>query len=315
MPQEASKKTRPLKPIMYFHHAGLTNIGLLRDHNEDAYKLPEDANVEILASNGYLYVLADGMGGHQKGEVASAVTIDTVASEYYAVAKPLVGDNPEEFIIEALSEAIKKANDKVMDATEGGGTTVVAAVLHGDSLVTMNVGDSRAYLLRDNELRRISRDHSLVSRLVETGKITEQEAIGHPRRNVLYQALGQGAELEIYIDSEKLQLDDIIILCSDGLWGEVDEGAIKEVLNHAPSLLVAAEQLIDMANASGGPDNITAIIIHVSDQESPQAILTQEKQPARKNTDITKTLPSIRPDYQKPATLPEGKYHINENRA
>ena len=287
---------------MYFHYAGLTNTGQIRDHNEDAFKLPEEIDITTLSTKGYLYILADGMGGHKKGEVASAVTIDTVDSEYYAIVKPLPQDDPEENIIEALAQAIQKANYHVMDVTEGGGTTVVAAVLYGDVLVSMNVGDSRAYLLRDNELRLITRDHSLVSRLVEMGKITEEEALTHPRRNVLYQALGQGTEVEIHVFSEKLQKDDIVILCSDGLWGEVSELALKEVLNNTASPLKAAEKLINLANASGGPDNITAIIVQVSDKA------TLEEATAV-NDD---TNPSIRVKVPKPQTLPEGKYHTDK---
>ncbi|NTU75087.1 MAG: serine/threonine-protein phosphatase, partial [Anaerolineaceae bacterium] len=237
----------PNKPLLYFHYAGLTSTGLIRDHNEDAYRLPEDADADTLAVKGHLYILADGMGGHQNGEVASAVTIETVNQEYYASVKPLVDHNPEEAIITALTQAIQKANYDVMDVTEGGGTTIVTAVLYGDSLVAMNVGDSRAYLLRNNELSLVTRDHSLVSRLVEMGKITETEALTHPRRNVLYQALGQGTEVEIHIYSQKLQNDDIIILCSDGLWGEVSEPNLKHILNSAPSPLAAAEQLIEQA--------------------------------------------------------------------
>ncbi len=277
MSQKASKPAEILEAL-YFHYAGLTNTGLVRDHNEDAYKLPDDADADILASNGYLYVLADGMGGHQKGEVASEVTIKVVNSEYYAIVKQLSGDKSEESIIEALTKAIQKANEDVMEATEGGGTTIVAAVLHGHSLVTMNVGDSRAYLLRHNELRLISRDHSLVSRLVETGKITPEEAMVHPRRNVLYQALGQGAEVEIHICCEKLQLNDTIILCSDGLWGEIDEATITEVLDHSPSPLAAAEQLIDIANDCGGHDNITVIIVQVSDEKSPETDSAEDQE-------------------------------------
>ncbi len=295
------------KPLLYFHYAGLTNTGLIRDHNEDAYKLPEDADADTLSAKGHLYILADGMGGHQKGEVASAVTIETVNQEYYALVKPLIDDNPEEAIITALTQAIQKANYDVMDVTEGGGTTIVAAVLYGDSLVAMNVGDSRAYLLRNNELSLITRDHSLVSRLVEMGKITESEALTHPRRNVLYQALGQGTEVEIHTYSQKLQSDDIVILCSDGLWGEVSEPNLKQVLNSAPSPLAAAEQLIEQANASGGTDNITAIIIHVSDQSIPG-----ERLMTPKATDDD-TNPSLKVNLQKPQTLPEGKYHTDKN--
>jgi len=295
-------KTRLTKPTLHFHYAGVTDTGLLRDHNEDAYRLPVDADADPLSSTGHLYVLADGMGGHEKGELASEITIETVNSEYYAVLKHLAVDNAEESITDALAHAIQKANYDVMDVTEGGGTTVVAAVLHGDRLVVMNVGDSRAYLLRANTLKQLSRDHSLVSRLVELGKITEEEALSHPRRNVLYQALGQGTEVEIHITSEQLIIGDVIILCSDGLWGEVEEAAITEVLNHASSPTAAAEQLIKLANASGGPDNITAIIIQVTDQALNQA---------SDNPDETK--PSSKIDLDRPKTLPEGKYHVSSN--
>jgi len=280
---------------------------MVRDHNEDAYKLP-DTDPVTLADKGYLYVLADGMGGHQKGEGASAVTIEIVNAEYYASSFSISQTNPESSVTEALAQAIEKANLEVMDATQGGGTTVVAAVLYGDSLVAMNVGDSRAYLLRNNELQLISKDHSLVSRLVEMGKITDEEALTHPRRNVLYQALGQGTDVEIYTVREKLKLDDIVILCSDGLWGEVGDPQIKEVLSTASDPVVAIEQLIDMANASGGPDNITAIIIQVSDKEPPDGGYEIQNQSPPPVASLEDTKPSlIEPKHQKPTTLPESE--------
>lgn len=284
------------KPVLYFRYAGLSDTGMIRDHNEDAYKLPVDADINTLDSKGHLYVLADGMGGHHKGEIASDITIETVNSEYYTTVTSLPSDNPTNAIIDALSNAITKANDQVFDATEGGGTTVVAAVLHGDSLVAMNVGDSRAYLLRNGQLRLLSRDHSLVSRLVEVGKITEAEALTHPRRNVLYQALGQGSEVEIHVVSEKLEPDDVVILCSDGLWGEVSEPELKQVLDQTASPLSAAKQLIDLANASGGPDNITAIIIQVSTEGPSGAILPLEAErplPTIDNDDTHPSLPAL----------------------
>jgi protein phosphatase len=288
------EKVDSSKPILYFRYAGLTNTGMVRDHNEDAYKLPLDADLPTLTSKGHLYVLADGMGGHQKGEVASAVTIETINSEYYARVTPLSGDDPGEVIIKALRGAIDQANNQVLNATEGGGTTVVAAVLHGDTLVAMNVGDSRAYLLRANKLRLISKDHSLVQRLVEMGKISEGEALTHPRRNVLYQALGQGSDIDIHIISEKLQVDDIVILCSDGLWSEVSELEIKDVLNEAASPLIAVKRLIDLANASGGPDNITAIIIQISGEGPSQALIpVEEDELPGGNPDLDDTHPSL----------------------
>jgi protein phosphatase len=254
-------------PALYFHHAVLTNTGLCREHNEDAYKLPEDTDGAILARNGHLYVLADGMGGHHHGEIASALTIESVNAEYYAANGSLPGHNPEPMIIDALSQAILIANHQIIETTDGGGTTVVAAVLHGDTLVTMNVGDSRAYLLRDDELHLISRDHSWVSMMVEMGKLSPEEALFDPRRNILYQALGQGSELEIHIDREKLKPNDTIILCSDGLWSEIDERVMKDIVSRAPSPQAATEKLIESANAAGGSDNITAIVIQVTDQK------------------------------------------------
>jgi protein phosphatase len=285
---------------------------MVRDHNEDAYLTPADTDTETLSRKGHLYVLADGMGGHQKGEVASSITIETVNSEYYALVKPINKTDPEKAIAEALSGAIEKANLEVMDATQGGGTTIVAVVLYEDILVSMNVGDSRAYLLRDNELRLISKDHSLVSRLVEMGKISEEDAKTHPRRNVLYQALGQGSDVDIHIVREKLRINDVIILCSDGLWGEIGDIVIKEVLNTAPNPLAAAEQLIDMANQSGGPDNITTIIIQVSDQAPPIAGYRAESRSPQPVAELDDTEPSlVTPKHAKPTTLPEGQHHAD----
>lgn len=295
---------------MYFHYAGLTDTGMLREHNEDNYRLPAEIDETSLMKKGHLYVLADGMGGHQKGEIAAAITVHAVPSEYYDRVTDLRENNSEEAIIEALSDAIEKANVDVMEATQGGGTTVVTAVLYSDLLVMMNVGDSRAYLLRDNELRLISRDHSLVSRLVEMGKITEEEALTHPRRNVLYQALGQGSDLEIHTTVERLQLNDVIILCSDGLWGEIADEAMKQVLCSAESPHIAVRQLIDMANESGGPDNITAIIVHISHKEPLEFEPTNTLQLDLPATEDTQPSPFVR--RQKPNTLPEGKYYTNK---
>jgi PPM family protein phosphatase len=305
--ESGSRKISSTKPALYYYYTGLTHTGMVRDHNEDAYKLPQDTDASTLARKGHLYVLADGMGGHKKGEVASAITIETVNAAYYTSAIPIPDDDPEQAIVNALAQAIEKANLEVMDATQGGGTTVVAAVLHGDWLVAMNVGDSRAYILRGSELRLLSKDHSLVARLVEMGKISAEEALTHPRRNVLYQALGQGADVEIHISSERLQPNDVIILCSDGLWGEVGDPAIKEVLSTATDPATAAEQLIDRANRSGGPDNITTIIIQVSDKELPDVIYSPASQSPRPKTDPDDdTEPSlIPPRYQKPENLPE----------
>ncbi len=311
MPDNISETAGQGKPVLHYHYAGLTDTGMVRDHNEDAYKLPVGTDPQTRALKGHLYVLADGMGGHQKGEIASAITIDIVTTEYYASVIDLPEDNPEDAMIQALAEAIEKANLDVMDATQGGGTTVVATALSGDSLVSMNVGDSRAYLVRDNEMRLISRDHSLVTRLVEMGKITEEDALSHPRRNVLYQALGQGSDVEIHVVKEKLRLNDIVILCSDGLWGEIGDAQIYAVLSSNPNPLTALEKLVKMANQTGGPDNITAIVIRVSDQEAEEEGYGSEVQAPvfspedAKDDDTQPSMPAVSPRHSKPDTLPE----------
>jgi len=315
LPDKTSEAPDTSKPVLYYHYAGLTDTGMVRDHNEDAYILPANTDADTLAQKGYLYVLADGMGGHQKGEVASAVTIETVNAEYYAATLDLSPDAPESAIVQALANAIEQANLEVMAATQGGGTTIATAVLYGDTLVSMNVGDSRIYLLRDNQLHRLSRDHSLVFRLVEMGKLTEEESLTHPRRNVLYQALGQGDDVDIHIVKEKLQLNDVVILCSDGLWGEVGDQAIKEVLSTITNPLTAIEQLVDLANRTGGPDNITAIVIQISDQKAPSegyGSPVKSPQATLDNDDTHPSLPVLQPKHKKPRTLPENG-HWEEN--
>jgi protein phosphatase len=300
----------PEKAAVYFHYAGFTDTGLVRDHNEDAYKLPL-TDPDTLAKKGYLYVLADGMGGHQKGEVASAITIEIVHAEYYAAPMEIDPARPEDALIKALSQAIERANLEVMDATQGGGTTIVTAALFDDTMVLMNIGDSRAYLLRDGDLYLISRDHSLVARLVEMGKITEEEALVHPRRNVLYQALGQGSDIEIHVAYEKIRPGDIIFLCSDGLWGEVSHEELVETLTTVENPLEALQQLTELANEAGGPDNITTILVRVSDTAPEDPGYGSEPQTPfvadgkADDDDTNPSLPVVPPRHKKPDVLPE----------
>lgn len=287
-----AEQNQSIPPPLYFHYAGKTDTGIVRDHNEDAFVLPHETDLVNLDKKGYLYIVADGMGGHHKGEVASNTTVDAVSTAYYAKIEPLTTADPEKTIINALADAIQEANFKVLEATQGGGTTIVAAVLYDNLLVMMNVGDSRAYLLRHGELQLLSRDHSLVSRLVEMGRISPEEALTHPRRNVLYQALGQGSDLEIHTAIVEIELDDVIILCSDGLWGEVSESAIQDVLLEVSDPSAALQRLIELANESGGLDNITAIIITVSDQEAPPVYPSEHRSPPQP-TAVDDTRPSV----------------------
>lgn len=240
-----------------------TDIGLKRANNEDNLisVVPEDD--QLLHSRGALFVVSDGMGGHARGEVASELTIQKVKEYYY--------QDRQNDIPTALQEAIKKANASILreieaigepGASSTMGATCVAAVLHEQMLYAANIGDSRVYILRTGQLRQITRDHSLVAQLVECGKITPAEARVHERRNVIYRSLGQ-PEVEIDLFVEPVQKGDILILCTDGLCGVLEDEDLRSIVEHT-SPDESVQRLIERTNAEGGPDNITAIVVRVS---------------------------------------------------
>jgi protein phosphatase len=144
----------------------------------------------------------------------------------------------------------------------GGGTTLTAAVLLGEQLTIGHVGDSRAYLVKDGTTEVITRDHSLVERLRELGQLTPDEAATHPQRNVLYRAIGQGDNLEVDVFTQPIPRGGYVLLCSDGLWGEVPDEEILRIISQSTDLQQACEELVRAANAAGGPDNITAVLVH-----------------------------------------------------
>jgi protein phosphatase len=221
--------------------------GRVRPSNEDAYG--------ILPS---LLAVADGMGGVQAGEVASRMVIDTL------LVYPFAGAGAED-----LAAAVKEANRSIHAAAnaraewQGMGTTVTAALLAGDVCHVAQVGDSRCYLVRDGDIRRLTTDHSLVGELLRNGSISPQEAREHPQRNLLTRALGTSEEVEVDVTTVQLLFDDLLILCTDGLSGVVtDEEILAEAQRHADPQ-ATAEGLVALANAHGGPDNITVVVVHV----------------------------------------------------
>jgi protein phosphatase len=205
------------------------------------------------------------MGGHRAGEVASAVSIRTVARRIteQTIVQMLGVDADDEMqpLQDLLRSAIEEANEAVVEQVPGGGTTLTAVVMLGNQLTIGHVGDSRAYLLRDGRTEVLTRDHSLVERLRELGQLTAEEAAVHPQRNVLYRAIGQGANLEVDVTSMPAPGSGYIMVCSDGLWGVLGDERMKQIIADAPSPQVACEQLVDAANAAGGPDNITVILV------------------------------------------------------
>lgn len=242
------------------------STGIERSHNEDALLvINSKASGEPTSPNFGLFIVADGMGGHRAGEVASAVSIRTVARRVteqtiVQMLGPEAEDNMEP-LQDLLRSAIEQANEAVVEQVPGGGTTLTAVVMMGPQLTIGHVGDSRAYLLQDGRAEVLTRDHSLVERLRELGQLTEEEAAVHPQRNVLYRAIGQGANLEVDVSSLPTPKSGYLMVCSDGLWGVLGDERMKQIIADAPSPQIACEQLVDAANAAGGPDNITVILV------------------------------------------------------
>lgn len=272
-PLISPNETAPLQPLVAgaapikFAHA--QSVGRLRDHNEDTLLTLTSTfeGDERIPSFG-LYVVADGMGGHSLGERASAVAARSVAYEvarrvYLAILNEDHGDERAP-LQEVLLAALTEANRSVGRAVSEGGTTGTVALIFNDQLIIGHVGDSRAYLITHTGLEQLTRDHSLVQRLQELGQLTPAEAAVHPQRNVLYRAIGQGEGLEVDVHSHRLSGGMKILLCSDGLWGLVNDTVIVDIVWKAADLQTACNQLVVAANAAGGPDNITAVLIEYS---------------------------------------------------
>jgi len=245
-----------------------TDVGRVRSQNEDAlFVLSGEQEASNAAPPFGLFMLADGMGGHQSGEVASALALRVAASWLLShVYFPLVdgtdrgADQPS--LTDVIREAIAQANRVVTRDFPGSGSTLTCGMILGDRLFIGHVGDSRAYLLRIGQAaRQLTRDHSLVNRLMEMGQLTAEEAAVHPQRNVLYRAIGQGATLEVDVSTYALESGDRLLLCSDGLWGLLEEAEIWHLIQEAPTPQQACVQLVDAANAAGGNDNITVVLV------------------------------------------------------
>lgn len=215
-----------------------------------------------------LYIVADGMGGHQFGEVASNAAIRTVASyvlrKFHPYLFHIKADNMEESFQEIMQAAVAEAQRAIQREAPGSGTTLTAALVLGQQITVAHVGDSRAYFIYpDGRIESLTRDHSLVKRLEELGHITPDEAVNYPHRNVLYRALGQGEILDPDIFTVGFPQPGYLMICSDGLWGVLTEEDLVRSINEAPSMQRACQTLINAANAAGGPDNISVILVQL----------------------------------------------------
>lgn len=244
------------------------SIGLQRDHNEDAlFMLTSTLASDTRNIPFGLYIVADGMGGHQHGEVASALAVRAMSSYIVRnIFTPILAVTPQDqdrSIQEVMQAGVVEANRTILANALGGGTTLTAVLVLGDQLTIAHVGDSRAILVKRDSVEVITRDHSLVKRLEELGQISADEAAVHPQRNVLYRALGQKEPFEPDIFTAPVPPGEHLLICSDGLWGVVSQEKIIDFVKNSPSLQVACQKLIDAANTAGGPDNISAILVRL----------------------------------------------------
>lgn len=267
------EQDQPVRQQMVgFHPPQLTvsvaqSVGMQRDHNEDTLFAMQaifaDGNNDLPFG---IFIVADGMGGHLNGEIASGVAARSLSeyliSRFYVPLISGQNDSEHESIHEVMEHGVMEANHAVIMNAPGGGTTLTAAMVIGDQVTLSHVGDSRAYFIYpDARIEVMTQDHSLVRRLQELGQIDEKEASTHPQRNVLYRALGQPEPFRPDINTHSLPNPGYLLICSDGLWGSVTDDQIYQIVQAAPSPAVACSKLIEAANEAGGPDNISAILV------------------------------------------------------
>lgn len=230
-----------------------TDKGIVRSQNEDFIYAPQ-------GSDGFFAVVADGMGGHQAGEVASRIVVDTVADA-------LKNADPQSITKEDLCNILVEANRNVWNKArsdiklKGMGSTATAAVFRNSEAIIGHIGDSRAYLFRDGGLLQITKDHSYVQMLIDNGYITKKEALRHPNRNVITRAVGTDESVEVDIFTVPLKKGDAILLCSDGLNAAVADKEIEAIMKRG--IASAADKLIDAALKNGGDDNISVVIAYM----------------------------------------------------
>ncbi|MDZ4767514.1 MAG: protein phosphatase 2C domain-containing protein [Chloroflexota bacterium] len=247
----------------------ITDTGIVRNNNQDSAFSFFATNRSVDEHPDFgLFIIADGMGGHHDGEKASAITVHTVAQKLLKnVYLPMLdkGSDNSASINEALVGAIEAANNQVNTTVPDSGTTVTGLILIKDLAYIAHVGDSRLYVITKTGIERITRDHSIVQRLIELDQITPDEAAEHPQKHVLYRAVGQTEVIEVDTLTRRLPAHARLLLCSDGLWGMVEESDLIEIVMAAAQPQDACQKLVALANKRGGMDNITAILIFMPD--------------------------------------------------
>ncbi|MBI1424398.1 MAG: Stp1/IreP family PP2C-type Ser/Thr phosphatase [Gammaproteobacteria bacterium] len=238
---------------------GLSDVGLSREHNEDSISWDIDLG---------LIMLADGMGGHNAGEVASELAVTAIRDALLDVLTPDMLDTKLIKCDEALREAVIYANEEIHEQANrrtecaGMGTTVVITLFHEDKVTYAHVGDSRIYRVRHGEIKQLTQDHSLVQEMIDNGYLSQEEAMLSSSRNLITRALGIAPDVEVDVRTETIDNDDVYLLCSDGLSDLINGNDMVRIINtQRDSLGTAAQQLVDLANERGGTDNISVILV------------------------------------------------------
>src|SRR5580692_9108600 len=234
-----------------------------RNHNEDNFSILEDSG---------LYIVADGMGGHASGEVASKMAVDSLKEFFNATAQdpertwPYKMDRSKGYEENRLITGIKLANLRIYESAQrdprqrGMGTTIVTMFAVEDGVYVAHVGDSRVYRIREAKIEQLTEDHSLLNDYIKMKRLTPEEIANFPHKNVIVRALGMKDTVKVDTRFEQPKANDIYLLCSDGLSGPVSDPEMLEIVTDAPDLKSAATSLIERANANGGPDNITVVL-------------------------------------------------------
>lgn len=247
---------------MKLEFASLTDIGQVRQKNEDSVGRYQPDDEQELADKGTIFVVADGMGGHRGGEIASELAVETIVSLYYASQ----GADPTAALGECFAEANRRILEKSTTDAElfGMGTTCTTMVVRNGQAFFAHVGDSRAYVLRNGDLLQLTEDHSLVGEMVRSGILSNEDAQHHPKRNVITRSLGTHEDLSPDFPSTPYTVSkgDVFLLCSDGLTSMVRDEHMKHVVGSFPPR-EACRELVDLANANGGKDNISVQIIKI----------------------------------------------------
>lgn len=248
--------------------AGHTHVGMKRNHNEDNYLILTDEN---------LCCVADGMGGHSSGEIASKIAVDELGEFFRMTSRdqdatwPFKMDKARNYDENRLATGIKLANKSIFDKASGDtkykgmGTTIVSVHFTQDSAYVGHVGDSRVYFFRQGVLKQVTEDHSLLNDYLKAKKLTPEEIENFPHKNVIVRALGMKDNVQVDVTKVEAQPGDVFLLCSDGLSGMVTDPQMQDILSRTSELDKACSQLIDLANAAGGNDNVTCVLARFHD--------------------------------------------------